>query len=230
MGFYGRSVAAIQIFLFSLGALHIKMNVFKYTSTAKCLIRSSQFKKGSMNWLFMPKYQKSYFSDEGNKKVNIDYTSKLSFKEPKKIPIEEAGKSKEEKERDNIQNEHILVQGPMDVTLSSGVPEEHIKGRYVRIYQPSKSSSQAGSQITKRWKIEFDTRERWENNLMGWTSSGDPLSNMIVDFSSKEEAIRFVEKNGWDYWVEEAKIIGKIRPKSYAENFTWSKRSRVWTK
>ena len=53
-----------------------------------------------------------------------------------------------------------------------------------------------------RWKIEFDTRERWENNLMGWSSSGDPLSNMQLDFATKEEAVAFAEKNSWDYVLE----------------------------
>ena len=57
----------------------------------------------------------------------------------------------------------------------------------------------------RRWKIEFDNRERWENNLMGWASSADPLSNMEVEFASKEDAVKFVEKNGWDYWVENPK-------------------------
>ena len=40
---------------------------------------------------------------------------------------------------------------------------------------------------------------------MGWASSADPLSNMEVEFASKEDAVEFVEKNGWDYWVENPK-------------------------
>jgi len=61
-----------------------------------------------------------------------------------------------------------------------GVPEEHIKERYVRIYRPAKNPMQSGTANIKRWKIEFETRQRWENSLMGWASSGDPLSNMQV--------------------------------------------------
>lgn len=31
-----------------------------------------------------------------------------------------------------------------------------------------------------RWKITFDERQRWENPLMGWASTADPLSNSEV--------------------------------------------------
>ena len=80
-----------------------------------------------------------------------------------------------------------------------------------------------------RWKIEFETRQRWENNLMGWASTGDPLSNVLIDFATKEEAIAFVEKMGWDYWVDKASE--KVpKAKSYALNFSWNKRTRKSTK
>ena len=50
--------------------------------------------------------------------------------------------------------------------------------------------------------MEFDTRERWENNLMGWSSTADPLSNTNIDFADKEEAVAFADKNGWAYMLE----------------------------
>ena len=110
-----------------------------------------------------------------------------------------------------------------------GVPEEHIKERMVRVYRPAKNAMQSGTHGIKRWRLEFENRQRWENNLMGWASSGDPLSNMQVDFASKEEAIAFVEKNGWDYFVEEA-AEKTPKTKSYALNFSWNKRTRKSTK
>merc|ERR1712020_810277 len=123
----------------------------------------------------------------------------------------------------------IEVEGAVDISHISGVPEEHIKERQVRIFRPAKNAIQSGTHGIKRWKIEFEARQRWENNLMGWASSGDPLSNLLVDFASKEEAIAFVEKNGWDYFVEEAaEKIPKV--KSYAFNFAWNKRTRKSTK
>ena len=74
----------------------------------------------------------------------------------------------------------ITVQGPADITAVSGVPEEHTRERYVRVFRPAKNAMQSGTAGVRRWKIEFEARQRWENPLMGWASSGDPLSNMQV--------------------------------------------------
>jgi len=123
----------------------------------------------------------------------------------------------------------ITVDVPLDITTITGVPEEHTKSRRVRIFKPTKNAMQSGTNNTKRWKIEFDTRERWENPLMGWSSSGDPLSNMQVDFLEKEEAVAFCEKNGWPCYVEEP-VERPMKPKSYGANFSWSKKTRVSTK
>ncbi|KAK6011256.1 ETC complex I subunit region [Ostertagia ostertagi] len=81
------------------------------------------------------------------------------------------------------------------------------------------------------WRIELDNRQRWENPLMGWTSSGDPLSNisMNLKFASKEDAIDFCVKNRWTYEVEK-EHERKILPKNYASNFAWNKKTRVSTK
>ncbi|KAK3601441.1 hypothetical protein CHS0354_033567 [Potamilus streckersoni] len=123
----------------------------------------------------------------------------------------------------------ITVDAKDDITMLSGVPEEHIKTRMVRICVPARNAMQSGSFNSRYWRIEFETRERWENPLMGWTSSADPLSNMAVNFSSKEAAIEFCEKNGWEYYVEEYKAPSS-KKKSYGANFSWNKKTRVSTK
>ncbi|GFS11473.1 NADH dehydrogenase [ubiquinone] iron-sulfur protein 4, mitochondrial [Elysia marginata] len=58
---------------------------------------------------------------------------------------------------------------------------------------------------------------------------GDPLSNTEVNFGSKEDAIAFCEKNGWDWFVEEQQKPKRMM-KSYGSNFAWDKRTRVSTK
>merc|ERR1712001_14744 len=101
----------------------------------------------------------SWFADSGlTKKVDSEDILKIDLDRKKKL----AGL--------------ITVEGEIDVGTTSGVPEEHIKERYVRIYRPAKNAMQSGTHGIKRWKIEFESRERWENNLRGWASSGDPLS------------------------------------------------------
>ncbi|XP_061473796.1 NADH dehydrogenase [ubiquinone] iron-sulfur protein 4, mitochondrial isoform X1 [Rhineura floridana] len=123
----------------------------------------------------------------------------------------------------------ITVDEKLDISPLTGVPEEHIKTRKVHIFVPARNAMQAGVNNTKKWKIEFDTRERWENPLMGWASSADPLSNVFLTFSTKEDAIAFAEKNGWSYDVQERRIP-KPKSKSYGANFSWNKRTRVSTK
>ncbi|XP_026177199.1 NADH dehydrogenase [ubiquinone] iron-sulfur protein 4, mitochondrial [Mastacembelus armatus] len=119
----------------------------------------------------------------------------------------------------------ITVDEKLDITTITGVPEEHIKTRKVHIFVSAKTAMQSGINSTKKWKMEFDTRERWENPLMGWASTADPLSNMLLSFTSKEDAIAFAEKNGWSYDVTE-KRTSKPRVKSYGANFSWNKRTR----
>ncbi|GBM83742.1 NADH dehydrogenase [ubiquinone] iron-sulfur protein 4, mitochondrial [Araneus ventricosus] len=135
----------------------------------------------------------------------------------------------EEKKHLEKLQQHITVPAAAEIYPVTGVPEEHIKTRLVRIFKPAKNPMQSGTFNTRKWKIEFETRERWENPLMGWSSTGDPLSNMNVQFSTPEEAIQFCEKNGWPYYVDEPKV-STIKPKSYGANFAWNKRTRVSTK
>ncbi|XP_052448426.1 NADH dehydrogenase [ubiquinone] iron-sulfur protein 4, mitochondrial [Carassius gibelio] len=119
----------------------------------------------------------------------------------------------------------ITVDEKLDITTLTGVPEEHIKTRKVRIFVSARNAMQSGVKNTQKWKMDFDTRERWENPLMGWSSTADPLSNMVLTFSSKEDAIAFAEKNGWSYDLTE-KRVPKPRVKSYGANFSWDKRTR----
>lgn len=125
--------------------------------------------------------------------------------------------------------ESIVIEESLDVTGVSGVPEEHVIHRRVRIFQPAKNAMQSGTHDTHQWAMEFENRERWENPTMGWTSTGDPLSNLKLTFSSKEDAIRFADKNGWAYFAEEERVRKPLK-KSYAANFSWDKRSRVGSK
>ncbi|CDQ93946.1 unnamed protein product, partial [Oncorhynchus mykiss] len=112
-----------------------------------------------------------------------------------------------------------------DISTLTGIPDEHIKTRKVHIFVPARTAMQSGAHGTKKWKIDFDTRERWENPLMGWASTGDPMSNVNLTFTSKDDAVAFAEKNGWSYDITE-KMEKKPRAKSYGANFSWDKRTR----
>ncbi|KAJ3300085.1 hypothetical protein HK104_004807 [Borealophlyctis nickersoniae] len=106
-----------------------------------------------------------------------------------------------------------------EADVISGVPPE-ISRRSVRIFKPSKTAMQSGTAGSKEWKIDFDVQERWENKLMGWASSADAMQGVNIRFKTKEDAILFAERQGYDYWVEEPKRE-KERIKTYADNFKY---------
>ncbi|WKX92848.1 hypothetical protein Q1695_010687 [Nippostrongylus brasiliensis] len=124
----------------------------------------------------------------------------------------------------------VTVTGDECVQIG-GRPIEHTEDRTVRIFRAAREATQSPWNNTKSWRIEFDNRQRWENPLMGWSSTGDPLSNisMNLKFASQEDAVAFCEKNKWTYEIEK-EHFRQVKPKSYGENFAWSKRMRVSTK
>ena len=60
---------------------------------------------------------------------------------------------------------------PEDVSAFSGVPKHLFAERVARISIPTRNVMQSGVDTLQSWQISFDTRERWENPLMGWASS-----------------------------------------------------------
>ncbi len=78
---------------------------------------------------------------------------------------------------------------------------------------------QSGLSKYDKWIIEFKTKDTGINPLMGWESSSDTLSEILLEFSSKELAIDYAKKNKIDYELIESKERKFIK-KSYSDNFT----------
>ena len=87
-----------------------------------------------------------------------------------------------------------------------------------RIYIPAKTAMQSGRGKTKKWVLEFITKDTSINPLMGWESSTDTLEEVVLRFSSKEKAIEYAESNDISYKVIEPKKKEFVI-KSYADNF-----------
>ena len=105
----------------------------------------------------------------------------------------------------------------------SGAPME-LQARTVRIYQEAKPATQSGHFRGDKWRLDWDVLgkgHRWENQLMGWQSSGDVMQGTHINFKSKEDAINFAEKQGYEYYVQEPNSR-KFTPKAYANNFLYS--------
>jgi len=82
---------------------------------------------------------------------------------------------------------------------------------------------QSGGAKTERWRIDFDVLQgggRWENPLMGYASSADYMQGTRMSFRSREDAVHFAEKQGWDYYVQPT-ASKRIPPKNYAENYVY---------
>ena len=87
-----------------------------------------------------------------------------------------------------------------------------------KIYIPNKNPMQSGLGKTDKWILEFETKDPSKNPLMGWESSSDTLTELKLQFSSKELAMNYAKKNNIDFDLIESKKSKKII-KSYADNF-----------
>ena len=66
--------------------------------------------------------------------------------------------------------------------------------------------------------IKFEVENTGINPLMGWESSTNTLSELNLEFSTKELAIEYAKKNKIDFEIIEPQKR-KIIKKSYADNF-----------
>ncbi|ORZ21846.1 ETC complex I subunit conserved region-domain-containing protein [Lobosporangium transversale] len=104
----------------------------------------------------------------------------------------------------------------LQAEIISGAPEE-VRFHPCRIYQQAKAATQSGIANTGYWRLDFDTEleaERFEND-------SDYMHSLAMKFRTKEDAIAFADKQGWDYTVQEPnKRV--FRKKVYADNFKYS--------
>ena len=77
---------------------------------------------------------------------------------------------------------------------------------------------QSGMRNTKNWLLEFDTLNTGVYPLMGWESSKDTMSEVKLEFYTKEQAINYAKKNNINYYVVEPQKR-KVIKKSYSDNF-----------
>ena len=107
------------------------------------------------------------------------------------------------------------------VSLATGMPRTvHIKQEQARV-------SQAPLNIEKQWIISFqddgELGQCWDNPLMGWVSSSDPMANNMrlqMAFRNAADAVYFAKKRGWNYVVEEPIVRkGRSDDAQYQDNF-----------
>jgi hypothetical protein len=96
-----------------------------------------------------------------------------------------------------------------------------------RIYVPAKSAMRSAPK-PRSWVLDFEqTAPKTISPLMGWTSSGDMLQQVRMNFNTKEEAVAYCEQNGLPYRVFEPALPKRV-VQSYADNFAYTAR-QPWT-
>jgi len=81
---------------------------------------------------------------------------------------------------------------------------------------------QSGKGNSKNWLLEFDTLNNGINPFMGWETSKDTMSEVKLEFLTREQAINYAKKNNIDYYIIEPQKR-KIIKKSYTDNFLKNK-------
>ena len=77
---------------------------------------------------------------------------------------------------------------------------------------------QSGRGKLKKWVLQFETKDPSINPLMGCETSTDTLEEVILKFSTKEQAVEYAENNNISYTLVEPKKKEFVI-KSYADNF-----------
>jgi hypothetical protein len=97
-----------------------------------------------------------------------------------------------------------------------------------RIYKPSRSAMQSGRAKAEDWILEFEPASaRTPDPLMGWSSSNDTQSQVVLRFGTRDEAVAYAEQNGIPFQLFEPRVQRKII-KAYADNFAYQ-RKEPWT-
>ena len=77
---------------------------------------------------------------------------------------------------------------------------------------------QSGTAKKDKWILEFITKDPTKNPLMGWESSSDTLTELKLEYSSKDLAINYAKKKKIVFEIIEPKKRKTVK-KSYADNF-----------
>ncbi len=87
-----------------------------------------------------------------------------------------------------------------------------------RIYQPVHNPMQSGKAKDK-WLLEYIASDcRSADDVMGWTSNDNPLTQLRMQFDSKEDAINFADHRNISYEVIEPQK-SSVKIQAYADNF-----------
>ena len=88
-----------------------------------------------------------------------------------------------------------------------------------RIIEEQRRTTQSGKAKDGRWTLEFEREEALRADpLTGWSGSGDTRTQVRMSFDTKEEALAYATRKGFDIHLVPAPPV-KLKLQAYADNF-----------
>jgi hypothetical protein len=88
-----------------------------------------------------------------------------------------------------------------------------------RISELERKTTQSGKANAGSWLLEFERQEGQKADpLTGWNGSGDTNTQVRITFGTKEAAIAYCDKNGFQYHIVPAPPV-RLKIQAYADNF-----------
>ena len=88
-----------------------------------------------------------------------------------------------------------------------------------RIIEVQRRTTQSGKARDGKWTLEFERVEPMRPDpLTGWNGSGDTKTQVRLSFDTKEEAVAYATKKGFDIHLVPAPPVA-LKLQAYADNF-----------
>jgi hypothetical protein len=88
-----------------------------------------------------------------------------------------------------------------------------------RILEGERKTTQSGKATAGKWFLEFERQQPLRPDpLTGWNGSGDTNPQVRLAFASKDAAIAYCKKHGFDYHIVPAPQP-RLKLQAYADNF-----------
>jgi hypothetical protein len=88
-----------------------------------------------------------------------------------------------------------------------------------RISELDRRTTQSGKANAGTWLLEFEREDPLRADpLTGWAGSRDTRPQVRLNFATKDAAIAYAKRRGFDYHLVPAKPV-KLKIQAYADNF-----------
>lgn len=88
-----------------------------------------------------------------------------------------------------------------------------------RISELDRRTTQSGRANTGRWLLEFERQDPLRADpLTGWAGSSDTRPQVRMTFATKDEAIAYADRHGFDHHLVPAAPV-TLKLQAYSDNF-----------